>query len=110
MAIWIRRSRRFFPLVGRVRTDDPVFGTWPTDPQADDGIQHGGAREGGVAQALLVTDGGQPFEGPHTRRLAKGLGAIWVHLSGCLEVTMIDVAAVGLFACKGLALPAPPLI
>jgi len=35
---------------------------------------------------------------------------ICVHLSCCLEVMMIYVPAVGLFACKGLALPAPQLI
>jgi hypothetical protein len=53
-----------------------VCGTWPTDPHADDGIQHGGSGEGGVAQARLRADGGQPFEGPQTRRLAKGPGTL----------------------------------
>jgi hypothetical protein len=75
-AIGISRSRRFFSLVGRVGTDHPVFGAWPTDPQANDGIQHRRACEGGVAQALLVTDFGQPFERPHTRRLTEVPGAL----------------------------------
>lgn len=66
----------FFPLLGRLRTDNPGFGAWPTAPQADDGLQPGRTGAGGLAQARLVADGGQPFEGPHTRRLAKGAGAL----------------------------------
>jgi hypothetical protein len=75
-AIWIRRSRRFCSLVGRVGTDDPVCGAWPLDAHADDGLQHRRACEGGVAQALLVTHFSSPFERPDTRQLAKGPGAL----------------------------------
>ena len=72
VAKWIRRSRCFFSLVGRVGTDDPVFGALPTDPQPDHGIQQGRTGESGVAQALLMTDCGQQFECPRARWFAKG--------------------------------------
>jgi hypothetical protein len=72
VAIWSRRSRRFCPLLGRVRTDKPRVSAWPTAPQADDRVHQGGTGEGGVAHTLLVTDGGPPFQRPHPRRLATG--------------------------------------
>ena len=53
-----------------------MVGAWPTDPQADAGSQQGGTGEGGLAQARRVADGGQPCEGPQTRRLATGPGAV----------------------------------
>jgi len=49
-------SPAFFSLVCRVGTNDPVFRMFPSAPEADNGIERHGRREGRVAQPLLVVD------------------------------------------------------
>src|SRR5262249_23093132 len=66
----------FFSGGGGIGTDNPVLGPFPRGTQAADRIQQGGRRQWAVTEPLLVTDGGQEFQGPVALRLAKGAWAL----------------------------------
>jgi hypothetical protein len=53
-----------------------MLGAFPSDSQADDGIQHRRQRWGCLAEALRVADFRQEFERPDTRWFAKVASAL----------------------------------